>query len=167
MSKKQFIINGTLLWPKVRKQDDNGNYTVDIIPSDPKVLTKLSEKGVPIKEKIVDGKNVTTVQAKSKFKPITVDAKRKVIPDTILIGNGSKGNVAVTLFKYDPKQPGQTGVGLGLSALQVTDLVEFGGVSTFEDTDGFTVTDEDMNALNEEGTNAVHSFDNDDDEMPF
>ena len=56
--------------------------------------------------------------------PRVVDGQRNPL-DGNKIGNGSRGNVIVYKFDYD--FAGQSGVSTSLTAIQVTDLVEYSG----------------------------------------
>jgi hypothetical protein len=84
-----------------------------------------------------------------------VDADTNIIPKSILIGNGS--TAIISFFSYQP--PGKKSRALRLSGLQVLDLVP---VEKTTNTGGFKKQDggfsvADLNAINEEGTNAVYS----------
>ena len=52
-----------------------------------------------------------------------VDAQKNPIPETTLIGNGSKVNVLFDTYDYDVA--GNKGVGSALKAVQVIDLVSY------------------------------------------
>jgi hypothetical protein len=96
------------------------------------------------------------VNASGKEAKIAVtDAGGAILPDSVLIGNGS--TAIVHFFMYPMKgKPGNT---LRLSGVQILDLVQAEGKSAgFKPKQGFSIND--LNALNEEGTMAVNSRDN-------
>lgn len=57
--------------------------------------------------------------AKSKFKPAVVDGGKRPITDEEAVWMGQEGRVRVSVYGYNIS--GNKGVGLGLSAVQVTD----------------------------------------------
>ena len=65
--------------------------------------------------------------------PRVVDEFKAPITDSI--GNGSKGNIMI--FTYDYNVSGRKGTGAMLSAIQVTDLVEYSGSVDFDAMEGF------------------------------
>lgn len=110
-----------------------------------------------------DGLGRLTLRRNSKFKSgkdafITVeDAAGSRIPSSIKIGNGSTAVVEM-MITTNPK----TGKGaLKLSGLQVVELVRFEQKSHFKKRKGFTLSEDDLAALNEEGNNAVNSLSDD------
>lgn len=74
------------------------------------------------------------------LKPGLFDAKRKPLAAGVKIGGGTVANVSCQLFPYAAEVAGY-GISLRLVAVQVLELVEFGGQSAasagFEDEDGF------------------------------
>lgn len=76
----------------------------------------ISEPHVVIKRKVKEGDPV------EKAKPDVVDELQNPIPESILIGNGSKGLVKFATYWYDANGGG---VGTTLFKVQITDLVEY------------------------------------------
>lgn len=146
---ESFVISGTAHWAKVHKptQDDKGidQYTIDLsIDSATKktlealnISVKNAVTGVGVKEKKPDDTRGDFVSLKTSIKPKVVDSKKQAIPETTLIGNGSK--VKVKTHVYDWKFKNRSGSSLGLDAVQVLDLVEYttSGLDIFEEEDGF------------------------------
>jgi len=64
------------------------------------------------------------------FKVEVYDAKAKKCKPVPSIGNGTIANVDIEIFPYTFKQ--NKGVKLNLKAIQILDLVEYGGGSSFE-----------------------------------
>jgi hypothetical protein len=90
-----------------------------------KTLTDLGVKGKPQE----DGTIAFNLKRKAKNRkgdengaPDVVDAARKPF-DASIIGNGSGVNVKLFTYPYDVQ--GRKGTGVMLSAVQVTDLVEY------------------------------------------
>ena len=80
-----------------------------------------------------------------KFKPTVFDAKGKTFPekDPPMIGNGSTGRLALTAYAY--AAPVGYGVSIRLEAVQILNLVEYGGRSAadygFAIEEGYSVED--------------------------
>jgi hypothetical protein len=73
-------------------------------------------------------------------KIIVVDAKRQVIKDVPLVGNGSTIRCVAFANPYYMATTKEVGVSLLWTKMQLIDLVEFGGGSDdFDDEDGFEV----------------------------
>jgi hypothetical protein len=74
------------------------------------------------------------------IRPLVFDAKNNKLPAGVKIGGGSKIRVKV-VFGYSPKNGH---VSLYMNAVQVVELVQGGTArSPFEETEGYTVSDED------------------------
>lgn len=139
---ESLFIEGIANWTKIAQPNTNDKgeieYTMDVSITDAATRTLLKENGVNIKNKDADlkakGKPLQGdfVSLKSKFKPAVVDAQLNVLPDSTLIGNGSK--VLVKTHAYSWKFKGKSGVSLGLDSVQVLELVTF----TKSTLDGFT-----------------------------
>jgi hypothetical protein len=96
-----------------------------------------------------------------KYQPLIVDAKNRKMPNSKVIGGGSKITPSVTVNAYDGFGGG---INLYLNAVQVIDLKESDfGKSPFEEQEGYSQPDED-----EEG-GAAPEFDpsNSDDDEEF
>ena len=61
-------------------------------------------------------------------KPKVVTADLQPLPEGIMIGNGSIGNVKVYQYAYDVA--GRKGTGCSLTAVQITNLIEYAGGSS-------------------------------------
>ncbi len=125
--KDSFVISGTAFWSHHSKVNEmSGKYQIDIsVDAANKKL--LESKGIKIKNKDADlkakgkalqGDFVTLV---SKFMPTVIDAKKQVINDPILIGNGSQVNIKT--HAYDWSFKGKSGKSLGLDVIQIKTLV--------------------------------------------
>ena len=104
--------------------DEDGNETGKL-----KFKFKLKASG-----QTRDGRDYTQ-------KPAVVDAKRKPMDSDIAIGNGSTVKVAFEPVPYVMASTKQVGVSLRLKAMQVIDLVQYGGgaASVFDEEEGFEV----------------------------
>ena len=69
-----------------------------------------------------------------------VDAKKQDIDPKIKIGNGSQGNVKVYRREYDVA--GRQGISTILTAIQVTNLIEYTGSVDFDVEDAEVNNDE-------------------------
>lgn len=76
-------------------------------------------------------------------KPAVVDAKRKPMTEEVAVGNGSTIKVAFEPIPYVMASTKQVGVSLRMKAVQIIDLVEYGGsaASVFDEVDGFEAVD--------------------------
>jgi len=103
--------------------DENGNPTGNLL-----FKAKMKSR---IKSR--DGQTYTQ-------QPMVVDAKRTPMQGNTLVGNGSLVNIAVEPIPYVMQSTKQVGVSLRLKAVQVIDLVEYGGSgasSIFDEEDGY------------------------------
>ena len=89
----------------------------------------LGVKKLPFADDPDDESNIV-ITAKSKYKPLVVDPKRKELKGDLSIGGGSKLRLAGFLFPYD------TGVSLQLTQVQVIELVKGGGDVMFDEVEG-------------------------------
>ena len=126
--------------PYEQDYDEDGNETGNL-----KFRFKLKAKG-----QTRDGREYEQ-------KPAVVDAKRKPITDEVSVGNGSVVKVAYEPIPYVMASTKQVGVSLRMKAVQIIDLVEYGGgaASVFDDEDGFEA---------EETTTPTTAFDDGDDD---
>ena len=75
------------------------------------------------------------VVAKATRPVVVVDSEKNSIENATNIGNGSIGNVAVAAFDYDHPTGGK-GVGCGLQAAQISELIEYTPAGMFEKQEG-------------------------------
>lgn len=124
-----------------------------IVKEQPKVKASLSTRQPYETEYDDDGNETGNVLFKAKMKaggttrdgrsytqkPMVVDSKRTPMTEATLIGNGSVVKVAVEPAPYYVAAQKQAGVSLRLKAVQVIDLVEYGGNanSFFDEEDGY------------------------------
>ena len=130
------LISGISYWAKVHKPvpdkfNSEGIYSIDVA-LDSKAETQLKKLGLggKIKNKEDDRGNFIQIKRKVRKKdgsmntPVrVVDAQKNPIPETTLIGNGSKVNVLFDTYEYDRGQGKETGS--ALKAVQVIDLVSY------------------------------------------
>ena len=109
----------------------------NISKSDEKALKALGLKVQDGKEKGKPEMGMYLTAKATRAVPV-VDAKRNTIADTSNIGNGTIANVAVSAFNYDHPTGGK-GVGCGLQAVQIVELVEYSKGAVFEEEEGYTV----------------------------
>ena len=162
------MISGIAHWAKVHKPaidqfNPDGIYSIDVAIDSktkktlnslglaPRVKNDEDDRGDYIKikrnHKKKDGPTNTSVRV--------VDSTKNPIPDTVLIGNGSKVNVLFDV--YDWTYGGKKGVGASLKAVQVIDLVEYK-----KDTDDLPNVDGGFKTTSTKG-----ATDELDDELPF
>ena len=128
----------------------------EAVKDNPKLKTVLStrqaytqdvdEAGNPTGNLVFKAKMKALVKSKDgqswEQKPMVVDAKRTPMQGTALIGNGSLVNVAADPVPYVMAATKQVGVTLRLKAVQVINLVEYGGstASIFDEEDGYVTS---------------------------
>ena len=66
---------------------------------------------------------------------IVVDSLKDTIEDPSNVGNGSKGNVSINAYPYDHPTGGK-GIGCGLQAVQITELIEYEPAGMFKEVEG-------------------------------
>lgn len=144
--KDSFVLSGTAFWSHHSKVNEmSGKFQIDVSIDD-KNKALLESKGIKIKNKDADlkskgkalqGNFVTLV---SKFMPTVIDAKKQIINDPLLIGNGSQVNIKT--HAYDWSFKGKTGKSLGLDVIQIKTLVSVEKTSNkldgLDEVDGFT-----------------------------
>jgi len=137
---------GEAKWAHVHKpkapfagaEDKGMKYMIDIVfdPKDPAWakwgadLRAMSQGlKLPIKKEVDEndvptGRLFVTFKTGEKYPPGVFDKYGKTIPDSVMIGNGSKARVAYTVNAYDGFGGG---INLYLSAVQIVELVEYKG----------------------------------------
>lgn len=130
------VISGTAYWAKVHQPhfdqyNEQGIFSIDVTV-DAKTKKQLQDLGLGprIKNKGDERNDFVTIKRKYTRKdgtknsaPRVVDSKKTPISPDVLIGNGSKVNVAFDTYDYNVG--GNQGVGSSLKAVQVTKLVEY------------------------------------------
>ena len=135
------IDNVELHWAKLvtpfKNQFGGENYELQIV-ADADRQGELEAAGLKVKM-LEDGRLSANLKRKAmkangeaNGAPRVVDATRQAMSDdqARAIGNGSTGNVIVYKFDYD--FAGNKGVSTSLTAVQVTDLVEYSGSVDFD-----------------------------------
>tara|TARA_R100000951_G_scaffold116800_1_gene131180 strand:- start:9699 stop:10214 length:516 start_codon:yes stop_codon:yes gene_type:complete len=143
---------GTAMWPWLAKPDTRfdaeGKYKTDLL-----VKKEDAQEFVDMAKQIFieefgekslakakwpfmndDEAGGIKIRAKSSKKPTLFDAKGNVIKTDLPVGNGSTIKLSGVMGTYSAG--GNIGVTAYLNAVQIIDLVEFGG-STFEEEDGY------------------------------
>ena len=137
MPRNYLIENVELNWARLSNPVSpfgTPQWELQIATTDPVLAGQMGENNLNVKEK--DGKYVLSLKRKamkadgSPMEPVRlVDAQKNPIENKGSIGNGSKGNVIVWQAEYEAA--GRSGVSNSLTAVQVTELVEYaptGGV---------------------------------------
>ena len=148
---QNIIVEGTCKWAKVHKPgtDFNGDpqYSIDVYIDDFDSFKKDVIAKHKIGQKIktdAEGKEYFQFRKKAKnFKgeelspPVVKDSSNNNIPETTLIGNGSKVRVAFSIAPYKLKT-GKEGNKILFKGIQVVDLVRFVDNSVdFDTTEGY------------------------------
>jgi len=153
MSKAKYVTpKGSAIWPWLSvpdtRFDDQGKYKTDILvkSDDAKALAEKA-KEIYIEEfgekalskakwpfEIDEESGGVRFRAKSSKKPVLYDAGGNFIKEDLSVGNGSVLKLSGVMSTYNAG--GNTGVTMYLNAVQVIDLVEFGGTA-FEPEDGY------------------------------
>lgn len=140
--------NVELMWARLAKPSDmDGKYQVQLVKLDKAQVKELEKHGLEVRDGKTKAKPDPSIgrYVNAKAKPydngacpvVLKDAACNVLENAENIGNGTKANVNVTLFEYDYK--GKQGIGVGLDAVQIVDLVEFNNNTSFDPVDGYTV----------------------------
>ena len=110
-------------------------WELQIATTDANVAAEMKANHLNVKER--DGKFVVALKRKatkadgSAMDPVrVVDSALNAMDNVRSIGNGSTGNVIVWQYPYEA--PGRSGVASSLTAVQVTELVEYTGGSSVE-----------------------------------
>lgn len=149
LDNETLFLEGTAYWPHVRTPSEkSGKYSIDLT-IDKNTANLLSEKGITIKNKktgegvekkdpldtrgnfVTLTRSLTDKEGNLLSPPRIIDAQKNLIPEEILIGNGSKVIVKANVFSW--KNKFGRGIGLGFSTIQVLELVPY----THKADDGF------------------------------
>lgn len=153
MSNQMKTIKGTAFWAHLQKPNTRftPRWCVDLI-LDPEGVKQLEEDGINVREDdrglfVTFKRNTETAKGKPQNQPVILDAKKNKYTGDI--GNGSTIKVQYRPFNWT--FGGKSGVGADLVAVQVLDLVEFGGEDkiVLEEEDGFETSIEEE-IVNEE-----------------
>ena len=140
--KTALTVSGILEWAHLtpgKPNEMSGKYQVDVCQlnaADVKALEAAGLEGRDGKDKgkPEKGRYITPKAGK----PLTsgiVDAKCNPFDGADRIGNGTHAKVAVRPFDYTYK--GKSGVGCGLQAVQILDLIEYAPAAMFGEEEGF------------------------------
>jgi len=126
------LINGTLQWESMFKVNAKSHkYQVDVTKLDKKNIKVLKDEGVEVRH----GKDMKNPQpdkgyfvtARSYYQPAVMDSTKKPWPSDKKIANGSKIVVSSDTYSYNDPSTGEPKRGVGLSAVMITDFIEFNG----------------------------------------
>jgi hypothetical protein len=101
---------------------------VDALPEQvDKKTGEVLRKQIPIKRELDEsdkptGRFYATFKTGEQYRPGVFDRYKRAIPETVMIGNGSKGRVSYVESPYDGFGGG---IALYMNAIQVWDLVEY------------------------------------------
>jgi len=170
MSKAKFVSpKGTAEWPWLcnpdTRYDSDGVYKTNLMVSKDDAKDIMSKaKQIFIEEfgdksvskakwpfEVDEQSGGVRLKAKSAKKPVLYDAKGQVIKEDLNIGNGSALKISGTMSTYNAG--GNTGVTMYINAVQVIDLVEFGGAAFEPVEDGY------VHSTPEQSQSADASFD--------
>lgn len=138
MAKDAFIIEGTAYYPFLMKprKNENGNdkYEITVANLSDKHKNMLKKAGLKPKFE-PDEDNYRHewgwyIVLKNGFKPKVVDSNKRPLPESVLVGNGSK--VRVKLDTYDYTYNKIDKVGANLLVVQVLELQRYVSEKKFE-----------------------------------
>jgi hypothetical protein len=145
---------GILRYPKISEPDTKGAYAdgkfkTDIVFGDSdfaiveKAIKQAAAKLLPATKSLrlplfTDWEEGKGIRLKCTYRPVVFDAKNKKLPQGLLVGGGTIARIAAAIFAY--KGGANTEIGIHLGTVQVKELVECGGPSPFDETEGFTIT---------------------------
>ena len=135
---RNFVVsNVELNWARLTTPQSpfgTSQYEIQIATEDTTQAEELIANHIAMKEK--DGKWVASLKRKefkangeSNGKVRVVDGNKQPL-DASTIGNGSVGNIILFQMPYD--RAGRQGIMSSLTAVQVTDLVEFSGSNSVD-----------------------------------
>lgn len=147
---EMMILSGTAYYAKIKNPDkESEKYSMELVPDDKSkkmiesigVTLKNKRKGVGVQkadpESPIDGDFVTL---KSAYPPKVRDSQNNLVDPVPLMGNGSK--VRVASKPYDvTKGPAKGKTMLGLSGVQIIELVEYKEQPMFDAVDGYVASE--------------------------
>ncbi len=87
----------------------------------------LPDVRLPFKKVVDEEQNVTIeFEARSKYKPLLTDSKGAPVPESVVLGGGSKVRLSATLLPFSD-QSKYSGVKAYLDCVQIASLVEYKG----------------------------------------
>lgn len=145
--KETLLLSGDAYWLNTQAPNKlSGKYQFDLSNLDENTVKLLESKGMSVrKDKEGQGSFVT---AKCHFKdkdtdealsPKIVDSQNELLPNKLLVGNGSKVRVKGQVFEYKNRATGKPGTAFSLMAVQVVELVHYESNTGFEKVTGYTV----------------------------
>lgn len=163
------VVNGEAKWASIQQPNTTFEpvWSIDVVV-DVETAKKLKAEGLPVK-KDKDGDIILKCKKKVYRKdqtknqsPRVVDGNKEPLLD--LVGNGSKVNVQYQPYEWN--YAGNSGIGAGLVAVQVLELVPFGGAGDEFEKVGDTVVvgGDEPSSGQEAGDSSVDDFD---DDIPF
>ena len=145
-AKNYMIKDAELNWAKLVSPASpfgSPQFELQVATTDKAKADEMTANNLKVKE--IDGKFVVSLKRKAvkadgsdNGAPRVVGLDKSPI-DGSKIGNGSKGNVIV--FQYEYNAAGRTGIASSLTAVQVTDMVEYTGTGGV-DFDDLSVSDD-------------------------
>lgn len=149
-----YTTKGTAFWSHLQKANTKftPRFCIDVI-LDKEEAEKLEDLGLPLREDdrgifFCFKRNVENQKGKTQKKPLVVDSKKNIYNGDI--GNGSI--VRIQFRPFDWSFGGKKGTSADLVAVQVLELVEYGGEDVIildEEEDGFETNIEE-NMINED-----------------
>ena len=148
--------NVEIMWCKVGSNagtkygSEEKEWSVDCICSDEQSKKWVKDKHATKERTMDDGRKFIKLTKNlikrdgNPAQPIKVIDRHGNDVDPLIVGNGSKANVQYTTFEWE--MAGRSGVKAILTALQITDLVEYSGHGVTE----FDIEEQDVVALEED-----------------
>lgn len=161
------VVSGTAKWASIQQPNTKFDHvwSIDVVV-DMETAKRLKAEGLPVK-KDKDGdiiikckKKVFRKDGSKNQPPRVVDGNKEPLMD--LVGNGSKVNVQYQPYEWN--FAGNSGIGAGLVAVQVLELVPFEGAGDEFDAVG------DTKVVQQDGGSSGSSdggLDDFDDDIPF
>lgn len=157
------VLNGKAYWTSISSPNTTFEpvWSVDLALTDDQ-LAKAKQLGLDVKNKgdergdfIKIKRNVNRKDGSQNKQPALKDAQKRDMLGT-LVGNGSDVNVAFKTYEWE--YAGKKGIGTDLMAVQVVNLIPYGG----SEDDAFDVVPDGF--VSDDGDDAFASLD---DDIPF
>lgn len=137
---KQAVVEGVLEWAHLtpgKPNEMSGKYQVDICKLDKAAIKTLEGIGLEVQDGAAKGKKEKGfyVTPKATRPVMIVDSLRNPFDKAESIGNGTRAKVAIRSFQYNYK--GKQGIGAGLQAIQILNLVEYNPAGMFNEEEGY------------------------------